>query len=59
MPVNKAIDKAINAAVIVELGGELGPLIDKATASARMLVDKPINKAAGRTWPLKLWTPAG
>jgi hypothetical protein len=34
MPVNEAIDKALNAAVIIELGGELGPLIDEAAASA-------------------------
>jgi hypothetical protein len=53
MPVNKAIDEAVNAAVIVELGGVLGPLINEAAASARMPVDEPINKAAARTWSSK------
>ncbi len=50
MPVNEAIDEVVDAAVIVELGGELGPLINEAAASARMPVDEPIDKAAARTW---------
>ncbi len=34
MLVNEAIDKAVDAAVIIKLGGELGPLIVEAAASA-------------------------
>jgi hypothetical protein len=45
-PVNKAIDEAVNAAVFVDLVGELGPLIEEAAASAGILVDEAINKAA-------------
>ncbi len=53
MLVNKAIVKAVNAAVIVELGGELGPLIDKVAANAQMPVDEPMDKAVARTRHLK------
>ena len=53
MPVNEAIYEAVNAAVTVELWGELGPLINEAAASARIPVDKPINKATARTGPSK------
>jgi hypothetical protein len=53
MPVNEAIAKAIISAVILELGGKLGPLIDEAAASARMPIEEPINKSAARTWSLK------
>jgi hypothetical protein len=44
--VNEAIDATIDAAVFVNLVGELGPHIDKATASALMPVDEAINKVA-------------
>ncbi len=44
--VNKAIYEAVDAAVFVDLVGELGPHIDKADASAQMPVDEAINKAA-------------
>ncbi len=44
--VNAAIDDAINAAVFVNLVGELGPYIHEATASAQMPVNEAINKAA-------------
>jgi hypothetical protein len=34
MPVNKAINKVVDAAVFIDLVGELGPLINEAAASA-------------------------
>jgi hypothetical protein len=45
-PVNEAIDEAINAAVFIDLVGELGPHINKAAASAQMLGNEAINKVA-------------
>jgi hypothetical protein len=47
--VNKAINEAVDAAVFINLVGELGPHIDKAAANARMPVDEAINKAAEST----------
>jgi hypothetical protein len=34
MPVNKAINKVVDAAVFINLVGELGPLVYEAAASA-------------------------
>jgi hypothetical protein len=44
--VNKAIKEAVDAAVFVNLVGELGPLIKEAAACAQMLVNEAINEAA-------------
>jgi hypothetical protein len=45
-PVKEAIAEAVNAAVFVDLVGELGPHIDEAAASTRMPVDEAINEVA-------------
>jgi hypothetical protein len=52
-PVNEAIDKSVNAAVFVNLVGELAPHIDKVAASAQMPVGEAINKVAASAlrWP--------
>ena len=50
MPVNKAINKVVDAAVFIDLVGELGPLINEAAASARVLGDEPIDKAAAKKY---------
>ena len=50
MPVNKAINKVDDAAVFIDLVGELGPLIYEAAASAQAPVDEPIDKAAAKKY---------
>jgi hypothetical protein len=44
MLANKAIKEAVDAAVFIELGSEVGPLINEATASALMPVYEAIYK---------------
>jgi hypothetical protein len=45
-PINAAIDKAIDAAVFINLVGELGALINEAAGSAQIPDDEAIDKAA-------------
>jgi hypothetical protein len=45
MLANKAIDEAVDAAVFVVSGVELGPLINEAAASIKMLVNEAIDNA--------------
>jgi hypothetical protein len=45
MPVNKAINEAVDAHVFVDFVG-VGKAIDEAAASAQMMANKAINEAA-------------
>jgi hypothetical protein len=51
-PVNKAMDKTVNAAAFVYLMGELGPHNNEAAASAQMQVDEAIDEAAANAQTL-------
>ncbi len=54
-PVNKAIDKVVDAAVSVNLEWELGLLIDEAAVSTRMPVMRPSTRPlqVPKCWPTR------